>query len=183
MGAGEGAETTRPRKSITAYNVQTVEGKVVSARPRRSRTAEARVHIEEDGIYDLLLKSPPQFYQLNIDNEFAARIFNTGSESPAPQEDWWEVQAILKLKKGNHKIEFVPLNVEPRMMPIYNKLVPRADEPDMYDIKSILVDLSLRVDQLKLVKLQTAGQKLKVLFENPSILDPGRVKFWPKATP
>jgi len=146
------AETARPRESITAYNVQTVEGKVVSARPRRSRTAEARVHIEEDGIYDLLLKSPPQFYRLNIDNEFAARIFNTGSESPAPQEDWWEVQAILKLEKGNHKIEFVPINPTRRMMPVFNKLILKPGERSVYHVEAIRIDRSFQVRQLKLVK-------------------------------
>jgi hypothetical protein len=146
------AETAHARESITAYNMQTVEGKVVSAEPRRSSAIQARVHIEEDGIYDLLVESPPQFYQLNVDKEFAVRIFNTGSESPAPQKNWWEVQAILRLKRGDHEIEFAPIDTHPRMKPVFNKLVPKAGETDMYDIEAIKIDRSIEVRRLKLVK-------------------------------
>jgi hypothetical protein len=146
------ANTVHPRKSITAYHVQTVEGKVGHARPLGSRIVEARVYVEEDGIYDLLLKSPPQFYQLNINYEFGARIFNAGSESPAPKEDWWEVQAILKLKKGSHVIEFIPIEPTRRMMPGFNKLIPRPDHQDVYDVEAIKIDRTLRVRRVKLVK-------------------------------
>jgi hypothetical protein len=147
-----GEQNRRASGDVTAYSMQATEGATLSIWPLKSNTAASFVHIGEDGIYDLLLQNPPQFYELRIDDETTATIFNTGSETPAPQADWWEVQATLKLGKGNHKIEFVPLEPTLRMKPAFYKLVPEPDRPDRYDIKPIRIDPSFRIGPPKLIK-------------------------------
>jgi hypothetical protein len=136
---------------VTAYSVQDAEGATLSIWPLKSHTAASFVHIDKAGVFDLLLQNPPQFYELKINDERAATIFNTGSESPAPQANWWEVQATLKLGKGNHKIEFVPVEPALRMKPVFRKFVPEPDRRDRYDIKHINIDPSFRIGSPKLV--------------------------------
>ncbi|MBI5118353.1 YfhO family protein [Candidatus Poribacteria bacterium] len=140
----------RPFEPITPYNPQTVEGTEGKTNFQTPQLLETKIHLEEDGIYDLLMEFPPQAYQLFVDNEFTVRVFNTASESPPPENDRWEAQAILKLAKGDHSFRFLQLVPDGRMKPVYNKLVFMAGSSDRFDIVPVRIDTSMRECRIKL---------------------------------
>ncbi len=146
-----------PGGSVIPYEVEAAEGQVKSMTRLRLPFFSENLHVEADGIYDFLVEFPPQIYQLSVDNEFVARIFNVGTESPPPQEGQWEVQAILRLEKGNHVITIGP--VVPRnesdvreMQYMFRRLIPKDAESGEFFIEPIEMVRPLTVRRIKLVE-------------------------------